>query len=297
MAGTRRSYESFGDGRNTLSLATGYPFNYDGIRLQGYSLAGISTSIAMPDADVLFDVAQGLPFQTPFNTILLTHAHMDHAAGLPYLISQKSMQSRPKPLVIMPAEAVDPLKRIMSIWHEIDQFEYPFEFRAVKPGEIIRLKGDYFAKTFPTFHRVPSQGYTIFRKRRHLKPEFAKLTPQELGQLRRAGEHLDEHVDENLVSFTGDTRIEFLDSDQARKSKLLFMEVTYWDSKKTVANAREWGHIHFDELLPRLEKIEAERIVLIHSSVRYTSKDIREIIEARVPEHLKPKLILFPRPV
>lgn len=288
-----------------MSLTTGYPLLYKSstgdsnadLKLVGYSLAGISTSIAFPDADVLFDVAQGLPYQTPFNTILLTHAHMDHAAGLPYLISQKSMQRRPRPLVIMPEAALDPLKRIMSIWHEIDQFEYAFEFRAVKEGEIIPLKGDYFARTFPTYHRVPSQGYTIFRKRRRLKAQYAKLSPLELGALRRAGEVLDEHLEENLISFTGDTKIEFLESDQARKSKLLFMEVTYWDSKKSVANAREWGHIHFDELLPRLESIEAERIVLIHASARHTTKDIRAIIEDRVPEHLKPKLILFPRPI
>lgn len=280
-----------------MSLAQGYPLVYGDLRLVGYSLAGISTSIGMPEADVLFDVAQGLPFQTPFNTILLTHAHMDHASGLPYLISQKSMQNRARPLVIMPEEAIDPLKRIMSIWHEIDQFEYAFEFRSVKPGEAIPLKGDFFAKTFPTFHRVPSQGYTIFRRKRRLKPQYAKLSPHELGSLRRNGEVLDEVLEENLVSFTGDTKIEFLENDQARKSKLLFMEVTYWNEQKSVANAREWGHIHFDELLPRLEKIEAERIVLIHASARHTTKAIREIIDERVPEYLKPKLILFPRPL
>ncbi len=280
-----------------MSLASGYQFSYGDMKFVGYSLAGISTSIAMPEADVLFDVAQGLPYQTPFNNILLTHAHMDHAAGLPYLISQKSMQKRPKPLVVMPKEAVDPLKRIMNIWHEIDQFEYPFEFRAVNQGEIIPLKGEYFAKTFPTYHRVPSQGYTVFRKKRRLKAEYDKLPPHELGLLRRQGQILDEILEENLVSFTGDSKIEFLDSDQARKSKLLFMEVTYWDEKKSVSNAREWGHIHFDELLPRIEKIEAEKIVLIHASARYTTKDIRAVIEDRVPEHLKPKLVLFPRPM
>jgi len=280
-----------------LSLATGYPFTYRDLRLTGYSLAGISTSIGFPEADVLFDVAQGLPYQTPFNTILLTHAHMDHASGLPYLISQKSMQSRPKPLVIMPKEAIDPLKRIMSIWHEIDQFEYAFEFKAVAQGENIPLKGDFFARSFPTFHRVPSQGYTIFKTKRRLRPEFSGRTPHELGALRKAGEILEETLEENLISYTGDTRIEFLESDQARKSKLLFMEVTYWDSKKSVENAREWGHIHFDELLPRLDKIEAEKIVLIHASARHTTKAIRDIIEDRVPEHLKPKLVLFPRPV
>jgi ribonuclease Z len=280
-----------------VSLATGYPLIYGDLRFNGYSLAGISTSIAMPEADVLFDVAQGLPYQTPFNTILLTHAHMDHASGLPYLISQKSMQSRPKPIVVMPEAAIEPLTRIMKIWHEIDQFEYSFEFRAVKVGEDIPLKGEFFARSFPTFHRVPSQGYTVFRKRKRLKPEFAKASPQELGSLRRSGKIIDEALEENLISFTGDTKIEFLESDQARKSKVLFMEVTYWDGKKSVENAREWGHIHFDELLPRLDKIEAEKIVLIHASARYSTKDIRAIIEDRVPEHLKPKLMLFPRPI
>lgn len=280
-----------------MSLSTGYPFIYRDMKFVGYSMAGISTSIAMPDADVLFDVAQGLPFQTPFNTILLTHAHMDHASGLPYLISQKSMQNRPKPVIVMPEEAIEPLQRIMKIWHEIDQFEYSFTFKSVRPNDVIPLRGDYFARSFPTFHRVPSQGYTIFKKKRHLKSQYAKLSPHELGSLRRSGETLEETIEENLVSFTGDTRIEFLESDQARRSKVLFMEVTYWDEKKSVANAREWGHIHFDELLPKLGSIEAERIVLIHASARHTTNAIKEIIEDRVPEHLKPKLVLFPRPV
>lgn len=278
-----------------MSLASGYGFQHDGIRLLGYSLAGISTSIAMPEADVLFDVAQGLPFQVPYNTILLTHAHMDHASGLPYLISQKSMQSKPPAVVYMPHEAIEPFQRMMKIWHEIDQYEYKFQFREAVPGEAIPLKGEYFFRTFPTYHRVPSQGYTVFRRRKRLKPEFLGLAARDLATRRHQGEALDEIIEDNLVSFTGDTRIDFLQSDQARRSKILIMEVTYWDQKKSVENAREWGHIHFDEFLPRLESIEAEKIVLIHASARYTSKVLKEIIEARVPEHLKSKLALFPR--
>lgn len=283
-----------------MSLATGYVLQHGELKLVGYSIAGTSTSIAFPEADVLFDVAQGLPYQTPYNTVLLTHAHMDHASGLPYLISQKSMQQRPKPVIYMPKAAIDPLTRLMDIWHEIDEYKYQFEFRHVAFGEEIPLKAGYFAKAFPTYHRIPSQGYTVYRRRRRLKAQYqdlAKANPMRLAELRRQGEELEETVDENLVSFTGDTKIEFLQSEQARKSKILCMEVTYWDGKKSVANAREWGHIHFDEFLEALPKIEAERIVLIHVSARHSSKDVREIIEARVPEYLKPKLVLFPRPI
>ncbi|MDZ4081562.1 MAG: MBL fold metallo-hydrolase, partial [Bdellovibrionales bacterium] len=158
-----------------MSLATGYVLQHGELKLVGYSIAGTSTSIAFPEADVLFDVAQGLPYQTPYNTVLLTHAHMDHASGLPYLISQKSMQQRPKPVIYMPKAAIDPLTRLMDIWHEIDEYKYSFEFRHVAFGEEIPLKAGYFAKAFPTYHRIPSQGYTVYRRRRRLKAQYQDL--------------------------------------------------------------------------------------------------------------------------
>ncbi|RYZ77436.1 MAG: hypothetical protein EOP05_01845 [Proteobacteria bacterium] len=74
------------------------------------------------------------------------------------------------------------------------------------------------------------------------------------------------------------------------------MEVTYWDNKKSVENAREWGHIHLEELLPRLEGLKNERIVLIHASARYSTKYLEEILDARLPEYLKGRVTLFPRP-
>ncbi len=63
-----------------------------------------------------------------------------------------------------------------------------------------------------------------------------------------------------LVSFTGDTQIEFLDSrDWVRKSKILIMEATYLDNKKTIEQARIWGHTHLEEIIPRLKDIESEK--------------------------------------
>jgi len=278
-----------------LSLERGFSLNLAGHRFVGYSLAGITTSIGVPEAQILFDVGQGLPWQVGFSNIALTHAHMDHASGLPYLISQKSMQRRPTPVVYMPESALDPFHRMMKIWHEIDQFEYELDFRAAKAGESYDLGQGYKLQPFPTFHRVPSLGYSLIKQRKRLKSEWSQATPQELSQKRREGVELDEYYDENLLSFTGDTRIEFLQSSMARSSKCLFMEVTYWDERKSVANAREWGHIHFDEFLKALPQIESSHIVLIHASSRYTTRELMDHLRARVPEHEQTRITLWPR--
>jgi ribonuclease Z len=222
---------------------------------------------------------------------------MDHASGLPYLISQKAMTGQVPPTVYMPESLVRPMRDIMRIWESIDHHTYQYQFKAAREEEEIPLGAPYFAKTFKTFHRVPSVGYTVFERRKHLKAEFKNLEPVELGRLRRAGQDLDEFVSEPILSFTGDTTIEFLESEQVRKSRVLALEVTYWDEKKSITNAREWGHIHLDELLPRLESIKSEKILLMHASARYTTTRLKEIIEARVPEHFKGRIEIFPRPL
>lgn len=280
-----------------MSLANGFSVTYEGIKLIGYSVAGITTSLAMPDAEVCFDVGQGLPFQIPIPNVLLTHGHMDHASGLPYLIAMKNMTNQPVPNVYMPESLVDPMKELMAIWAKIDQHTYKFNFLPVTNGQAVPLKPPYFFKPFKTFHRVDSHGYTIYEKKKHLKEEYRDLKPSELGHLRRQGHILDEYTEEPLLSFTGDTKIEFLESEQVRKSRVLVMEVTYWDKKKTVQNARDWGHIHFDELVERAETLECRKIVLIHASARYNTAYLEQLLDARLPEHLKSRFAIFPRPM
>lgn len=280
-----------------MSLSNGFTWKHKNIRLVGYSVAGISTSLVFPDADVCFDVAQGLPFQIPVPNILISHGHMDHAAGIPYLIAQKAMTGQTPPTFFMPETLVQPMREIMRLWEHIDGHTYQYQFHGVRPGQERPLKAPYFFRPFPTLHRVPSQGYTIFERKKRLKHEFRDLDPYELGNLRKKGVALDEQYEEAVISFSGDTQIEFLDHEQVRNSRILIMEVTYWDKKKSVENARTWGHIHLDELIPRLPTLNCEKILLIHASARYNSPYLRQILDARIPEHFKSRVDLFPRPI
>jgi ribonuclease Z len=281
-----------------MSLANGYRWNYKNVHLIGYSMAGISTSIAFPDADACFDVAQGMPFQMGISNLLITHGHMDHASGLPYVIAQKAMTSQTPPRIYMPQSIVQPLQEIMRIWEKIEDHQYSYEFIPVELDKEYPLKPPYFFKAFPTFHRVPSNGYTVFERKKHLNPKYSGLSQSEIVALRRQGIEIEEITIEPVVSFTGDTKIEFLQAAEwVKRSKVLVMEVTFIDAKKSVENARHWGHIHLDELLPQLESMKNEKIVLIHVSARYSTKQLREILDARVPEHLKTRIEIFPRPV
>lgn len=281
-----------------MSLATGYPWTYKSHRLLGYSVAGLSTSIAFPEADACFDVAQGLPFQMGISNLLITHSHMDHASGVPYVIAMKAMTGATPPKVYMPASLVQPLTKVMAAWSEAEDHAYAFEFIGAVPGQAYPLKPPYFFKPFPTSHRVPSHGYTVFERRKRLRPQYANLAREEIVKLKREGTELEETIEQPVVSFTGDTRIEFLDMapPEVAASRILAMEVTFYDQAKTVENARFWGHIHFDELLPRLDSIKAEKILLIHASARYTTKQIKAILDDRLPEHHKGRVELFPRP-
>lgn len=270
------------------------PWEYAGLKFEGLSLAGVRTCITLPQYSLCFDVAQGFPYAFPMNTFLLTHGHMDHAAGIPYIISQKAMNSHTPPRFIMPQSMVKPMHEIMRQWSMIEDHEYEFEFVGAKVGDEFPVKANLFIRAFETVHRIPSLGYSLYRKTRKLKEEFIGVPSEEIGKLRREGQDPTEEKCELLVSFTGDTQIEFLDrSPEVLNSKILLMEATYLDSKKTIASAKEWGHTHLDEILPRLASIKSEKIILIHSSARYSIEEALSLLKSKLPSNELERVHLF----
>jgi ribonuclease Z len=277
------------------SLSLGAEYVHDGLTLRGLSLSGIRTAIALPEFSLSFDVAQGFPYLLNLKQFFVSHGHLDHAAGIPYIISQKAMNHQEAPHFYMPPSLVEPMDEIMKIWQRIEKHEYKYHFHGVTADEEIPVKGNYFVKAFPTTHRVDSFGYTLFQRHKKLAKPFQGLSQDEIVKIKNQGTEIHETSEVPLVSFTGDTQIEFLDSRPwIRKSKVLVMESTYLDEQKTIAHARQWGHTHLDEILPRLGDIESEKIVLIHVSSRYSTEEALRILKRRVPEEFRGRVELFP---
>jgi ribonuclease Z len=281
-----------------MSLAEGFRWSHADWNFTGYSLAGITTSLFCRNASVCFDVGQGLPFQTSARHVLITHAHMDHASGIPYLLSQKNMNGQKETNLYVPPSLAEPLERILALWQSVDGHEYGYNLRAARPGELYDLDKLYAVKPFATPHRVPSQGYLLYQKKKRLRADLRALGQEAILEARRQGIDPNEPFLEPVVAFTGDTKKEFVDSDpDVARAKILFVEVTFWDEAKPVEHARAWGHMHFDELLELLPRLENERIVLIHASVRYSTPYLEEILARRLPERDRARVTLYPRPL
>lgn len=277
------------------SVEAGLPWEHSGLRFWGLSLSGIRTCLSMPEFSFAFDVAQAYPFALNLKKYFLTHGHLDHAAGIPYIISQKAMLRQPAPDFYMPLSLVEPMHKIMKIWMEIEEHQYQYHFHPLQADQEVELNQNHFIKTFPTVHRIESLGYTLFHRNKKLKPELQSFSQEQLRELKARGVEIQNTVETPLVSFTGDTQIEFLQKrDWLKKSKILILETTYIDDKKSREHAKKWGHTHLDELIPLLDQIESEKIVLIHLSSRYTTHEAQKILAARIPPQHRERVVMYP---
>jgi len=263
---------------------------------RGSTVAGKGTCFLLPGLNVAFDVAQGFEEFTQISRFFITHGHMDHAAGIPYLISQRALAHVAAPTFYMPESMVQPMKNIISNWEKMEGYKYQYQLSPVRAGEKIMLRADLLVRPFTVYHRIPALGYTLFCRKKKLKAELRGLSGDRIRDLRKSGERVEEFWEEPEISFSGDTRIEFFDNNEVvRKSRILVMEVTYLDERKKVGEAREWGHVHLDELIPRLSQFEGEKILITHLSSRYKVLECEKILDKRVPQDLRQKIEVFPQ--
>jgi ribonuclease Z len=268
-----------------------------GIPVEAVSVGGLETCIQLPSFKLALDIGRCPPSALRQKLVLLTHGHMDHAAGLPYHAHMRALRGQGRPTYVVPHQTLPALEGLFEAFHTLTDTESPCTFVPLGPGEQ-HVFGRTIVRPFKSFHRVPSQGYSIWSRRSKLKAAYQDLPGADLGRLRREGVDISDEVEVAEVAFSGDSLIDIVDHEEVvRTARLLILEVTFLDEKVGVKKARAQGHVHLDELIARADRLQNEAILLTHFSARYGPREIKDILAARLPPGLRERVTpLLPHP-
>lgn len=273
-----------------LTTVTAGPYT-----IRGVSVGGVYTSLAVPELGVVFDAGISPRSSGAIDTILLSHGHADHIGALPAMLGIRALHGKTKPpRVVMPAEIVDDLQTALAALSKLQRWPLEIEAIGMLPGDEIELRGDLRVRAVRTFHPVPSLAYILVRRVTKLRAEFHGLPGQEIAARRRAGEAMTVHDDRMELAYATDTLVSVLDhSPELLRARVLIMECTFLDARKTLEAARAGCHIHLDEVIERADKFANEHIVMMHVSQLYRPDEVAGILDARVPPALRSKIIPF----
>jgi len=219
------------------------------------------------------------------STILITHLHADHVAGLPgMLLSMGNAGKRDWLMMYGPRELSRVVEGVRAF---APHLPFPVEWRELDGGEEIELDG-LEASTLPLEHSIPCLAYSLHVPRgRRFNPERAAglgIPVQLWGRL-QAGERVtwngrtveaDEVLGEERrgikLSYVTDTRPVPALPDFVARSDLLICEGMY-GSVEELGKAGEKGHMVFSEAAEIARAGRVRELWLTHYSPSLTAPE------------------------
>ncbi|MHC5082543.1 MAG: MBL fold metallo-hydrolase [Planctomycetota bacterium] len=265
----------------------------DDLDILGYSVAGEETVIGIPQLDVCFDIGKAPDQLISINHVLLTHGHMDHAAGLAYYLSHRKFNGMDQGTVLSPPNTIGSIKQILDGWGKLDGNRIPVNLVAASAGDEYNIKPNLITRVFPTKHTRQSVGYAVIETRKKLKPEYQGLNGKQIVELKKQGIAIDNPVEIPIVSYLGDTSYaDYSKLDYVSKSKILIAECTFFEEEH-IQRADAGKHMHIDEFGPLAERMENEVIVVTHLTHRTGIGEAKKMLEKRLPSEVYKKLIIL----
>ena len=264
------------------------------MKLEGLSIAGIETCIEVPELKLVLDMGRCTRTAVQYPVVLVSHGHLDHIGAIAQHAARRAMLGMSEGTYLVPSAVAARVEQLFNAAGELDGQSIARRVVPLAPGEDFPLGKQRWVRPFQTFHRVPSQGYTVWERRHRLRSEFKGRPGNELAELRKSGVSIEEVQEVPLLSFTGDTKSEVLEhTPELMRTETLLMEATFLDDLVDVAGARSTGHTHLTEVIERAALLPRSEVVLSHFSARYRAEDVRRILAARLPEELRPFVRAF----
>jgi ribonuclease Z len=267
--------------------------NIKDLEIIGYSVAAEETVIAMPQLDVCFDIGKAPDQVISINNVLLTHGHMDHAAGIAYYLSHRNFCGQSPGTILAPHNLLSPIRKVIDAWTRLDGSQIPANLIGVQPGDEHQIKPNLFTRVFPTKHSKGSVGYSVIEKRKKIKPEYAELTSPQIVELKKQGIEIDYPIEIPIVTYLGDTQyVDFSQLKYVVKSKILIAECTFYETEHS-GRAEAGRHMHINEFAELIEKLQNEHIIITHITQRTPMRDIRRILKEVLSPEKYDKVILL----
>ncbi len=263
----------------------------------GYSLAGEETTIALPELNVCFDAGRAPREMVSIDTLCVSHGHMDHAAGIPYYLSQRTFIGACAGRVIIHQALAPRIQALMDCWAQIEGHDSPMELCGVDEGDEVPLRRDLFVRAFRVNHGAFALGFSLIERRHKLKPEHIGKSGPQLVALKKQGIAIENTVEVPLVAYVGDTADgRFFDLDHVRNARLVIMECTFFDPEHAV-RAKAGKHIHVRDLRNILPRLRCPHILMTHLTRRTDLRAAKRLLENHVdPVDFQRITILMERP-
>ncbi|PKL76382.1 MAG: hypothetical protein CVV27_10570 [Candidatus Melainabacteria bacterium HGW-Melainabacteria-1] len=261
--------------------------------LEGFSRSTIETYIKVNELNICFDIGK-CPMSLVFvPQVFISHFHGDHSLGMTYYIAHRNLAKLEPGKIYVPASAAKAAHELIRAHAVLEQARRDYELIPVEPGMEIPYKRNQTMKIFATDHRIPSVGFQSIETRHKLKPEFSALSQSEIVALKRDGVEIVSPVRIPRIAYVGDSTAKVFEwHPEIMKSEVLITECTFLTDEHYEEAARR-KHIHIRDLIPYLDVIESEHIVLMHFSMRYTRAEIKHWVNHWIPEQHRSRIKLL----
>jgi ribonuclease Z len=267
-----------------------------GIPIDGVSIAGHESFYKLPTFRTLLEFGRAPEDTVGYANVCVSHGHLDHMAGLAHHASRRKLAGLPPGRVFVPAPALDDVRAWVEACQRLEHVRYDLELVPAEPGDRVSLRNDLELTVLPGCHRVPTVGYLFSEVKHKLLDELVGRSGEEIAALRRQGAAVTRREEVPLLAYPGDCGEEIFEAaPEILRAKVLLLECSFV-RPEDVDRAREYAHIHLDDILARADLFENEALVLTHFSQRYRSEEIREALR-RIPEPLASRVIPFLPPV
>lgn len=272
---------------SVMHLPTGHYY-------RGQSVGGETTCHQFSGVgNICFDIGYSPMSATSIGNVFISHGHADHVGGLARHAVRRHGRKLEEANYYVPHFLAAGTRALFNAMQMLEGSPRSGKIIPIGLDDRIPITKDRYIEPFEAHHRIPCFGYIVWERRKKLRVDLRGKDPKELQALARAGENINEIIEIADIAYCGDTKIDVLKvQPNVRKARLLLLECTMLDDSVTVEDTRRAGHIHLDEIISEPELFaETECLMLTHFSVRYSSDEIREILDRRLPESLRHKVI------